>query len=108
MKTLYAFFFIELGTRRGYIAGVTANPDGAWVAQQARQYVWELLEREISFRHLIHDLDGKYTEVFDNVSASEHIDVIRTPERAPDANAFAERWVRTLRRECLDHLLIIS
>jgi len=108
LKTLYVFFFIEIGTRRVYLAGVTAHPDGPWVAQQARQYVWELQERETTFRCLIHDRDRKYTDLFDAIFTSEHINVIRTPVRAPNANAFAERWVRTLRSECLDQLLIIN
>lgn len=76
---------------------MTAHPDGPWVAQQARQCVWELLEREMTFRHLIHDRYSKYTDVFDTVLTSERINVIRTLVRAPNANAFAERWVRTLR-----------
>ena len=108
LKTLYVFFFIEIGTRRVYLAGVTDHPDGPWVAQQARQYVWELQEQEMTFCCLIHDRDSKYTDVFDTVFTSEGINVIHTPVRAPNANAFAERWVRTLRGECLDQLLIIN
>jgi len=108
LKTLYVFFFIEIGTRRVYLAGVTAHPNGDWVAQQARQIVWLLQEQETTFRHLIHDRDSKYTDVFDTVFTSENIHIIRTPIRAPNANAFAERWVRTLREECLDQLLILN
>jgi hypothetical protein len=108
LKTLYVFFFIVIGTRRVYLADVPAHPDGPWVAQQARQYVWELQEREMTFRCLIRDRDSKYTDLFDAIFTSEHINVIRTPVRAPNVNAFAKRWVPTLRSECLDQLLIIN
>ena len=101
LKTLYVFFFIEIGTRRVYLAGVTDHPDGPWVAQQARQYVWELQEQEMTFCCLIHDRDSKYTDVFDTVFTSEGINVIHPPVRAPNANSFAERWVRTLRGNVL-------
>ena len=90
------------------MAGVTSHPDGFWVGQQARQLVWELQEHEDTFRHLIHDRDSKYTKVFDDVFLSEGINIIRTPVQAPNANAYAERFVRSLREECLDHLLIIN
>jgi len=108
LKTVYVFFFIELKTRRVYLAGVTSHPDGFWVGQQARQFVWELQEHEDTFRHLIHDRDSKYTKAFDDVFRSEGINIICTPVQAPNANAYAERFVRSLREECLDHLLIIS
>ena len=108
LKTIFVFFFIELGTRRVYLAGVTSHPNGLWVAQQARQFVWQLEERDGEFRHLIHDRDSKYTNGFDDVFRSEGINIIRTPVRAPNANAFAERFVRTLREECLDNLLVIN
>jgi hypothetical protein len=108
LQTLYVLFFIELGTRRVYLAGVTAHPDGMWVAQQARQHVWEIAESETSFRFLIHDRDRKFTVSFDTVFRSQGIRVIPTPFQAPNANAYAERWVRTVREECLDHLLILS
>jgi putative transposase len=108
LKTVYVFFFIEIGTRRVHLAGVTANPNGEWVAQQARQFVWLLKGQETNFRHLIRDRDSKYTNTFDTVFASESIHIIPTPVKAPNANAFAERWVRTLREECLDHLLILN
>jgi len=108
LRTLYVFFFIELGSRRVHFAGCTAHPNGAWVTQQARQIVWELAERELPIRFLIHDNDSKFTPAFDTVFAAEAIKVIRTPFRAPNANAYAERWVRTVREECLDKLLIIN
>lgn len=108
LKSLYVFFFIEIGTRRVYLAGVTSHPNGLWVAQQARQFVWTLEERDGEFRHLIRDRDGKYSRAFDDVFRSEQINIIRTPVRAPNVNAFAERFVRTLREECLDELIVIN
>jgi transposase InsO family protein len=108
LNTVYVFFFLELKTRRVYLAGVTSHPDGFWVGQQARQFVWELQEHEDTFRHLIHDRDSKYTKAFDDVFRSEGINIICTPVQAPNANAYAERFVRSLREECLDNLLIIN
>ena len=111
LQTLYVLFFVELGTRRAYLAGCTAHPTSAWVTQQARNLVWDLQgveERELPTRFLIHDHDARFTSSFDTVFASEGIEMILTPYQSPKANAFAERWVRTVREECLDHLLIIS
>jgi putative transposase len=108
LQTLYVLFYIEVGFRRVYLAGVTAHPDGFWVAQQARQYVWTLQERDLKPRFLIHDNDQKFTDAHDTVFRSEHIRIIPTPFQAPNANAFAERWVRTVREECLNQLLIFN
>jgi putative transposase len=108
LKTLYALFFDELGTRRVHLAGVTAHPDGRWVARQARQIVWALEDDEVNVRFLIHDNDSKFTATFDTVFQSEGLHVIHTPFQAPNANALAERWVRTPREECLDHILILN
>ena len=108
LQTLYVFFFIEIGSRRVYIAGVTAHPTQAWVSQQARQLVWTLQARNRIITHLIRDNDGKYSATFDAVFASEGIEIVRTPFRAPRANAYAERWVRSVREECLDQLLILD
>jgi putative transposase len=105
---LYVLFFIELGSRRVHLAGCTANPSGAWVAQQARQLAWSLSERLTPVRFLIHDRDSKFSRAFDEVFRSEGAEIIRTPFRAPRANAFAERWVGTVRRDCLDWILIAS
>jgi putative transposase len=105
---LYVLFFLELGSRRVRVAGCTANPDGSWTAQRARQLAWSLCERATPARFLIRDRDSKFTRAFDEVFRSEGVEIIRTPFRAPKANAFAERWVGTVRRDCLDWLLICS
>ncbi len=108
LKTIYVFFFIELGTRRVHFAGITTNPNQVWVTQQARQLVWKLREQDTSLRFLIHDNDSKFSRSFDVVFQSEGFHVIHTPYSAPNANAFAERWIRSAREECLDHLLILN
>ena len=100
--------YIELGTRRVHLAGCTVNPTGAWVTQWARQFAWRLQAHPSRFRFLIRDRDSKFTRAFDDVFASGGIRVIRTPVRAPKANAIAERFVRTVRAECLDWLLIVN
>ena len=91
LRTYYVLFFLEVGTRRVHLAGVTANPNGQWVAQQARQYIWSIEEREETFRCFIHDNDRKLTEAFDDVFKSMEIQVIHTPIEAPNANSYAER-----------------
>ena len=108
LQTLYVFFFIEVGTRRVHIAGTTSQPAQTWVTQQARQLLWNLADEEQHFTHLIRDNDGKYSRGFDAVFQSEGIQVVRTPFRAPRANAYAERWIRSVREECLDQLLILN
>jgi putative transposase len=106
LRRLYVLFFIELGSRRVHLGGCTTNPSGSWVVQQARNLSFtNLLER---MRFLIHDRDSKFTAAFDELFRSEGITVIRTPVRAPRANAYAERFVRTVRNECLDWLLIVG
>jgi putative transposase len=108
LQTIYVLFFIEVGSRRVHFAGCTSHSKSKWVTQQARQLMWDLEDAEPSLRFLIRDRDTKFTDPFDTIFRSEGIDVICTPIRAPNANAYAERWIRTVREECLDKLLIIN
>jgi transposase InsO family protein len=105
---LYVLFFIEIDTRRVHLAGCSANSDGRRTTQQARQLAWSPAERPRPVRFLSHDRDSKFSRAFDDVFRREAIEIIRTPFRAPNANAFAERWIGTVRRDCLDWLLITS
>ena len=108
LQRLYVLFFIELGSRRVHLAGCTPTPTAAWVTQQARQLTWTLADRPEPFRFLIRDRDQKFTASFDEVFRTEGIEIVRTPFRAPQANAVAERFVRTVRNECLDWLLVLN
>ena len=106
LKTYYVLFFIELKTRRVHVAGATTNPDSAWVTQQARNVSGDLQEPGVVPRFLIHDRDTKFTASFDVVFEADGARIITTPIRAPNANAHAERWVGTVRAECLDWILV--
>ncbi len=108
LRRLYVLFFIELDTRKVYMTGITAHPTGAWVTQQARNLSIELTKRARPVKFLIRDGDAKFTSSFEEVFMAEGIRIIRTPIRAPRANAFAERFVGTIRRECLDRMLIFG
>lgn len=108
LRRYYVLFVIEVEQRVVHLLGVTANPDGPWVSQVARNFVAELQDTGRHVRFLIRDHDTKFTASFDNVFASIGTETILTPVRSPKANAFAERWVRTVREDCLDHLLVVS
>lgn len=106
LKTLYVLFFIELSARRVHVAGATTRPDSAWVTQQARNLS---ITGTLEGKHmLLRDRDSKFSGSFDEVFRTGGLTVVKTPVRAPRANAFAERWVGTVRRECLDHVLIFG
>ena len=108
LHRVYVLFVVELRSRRVHLAGVTGHPTGLWVAQQARNLVAALGDQATAFKFLIRDRDAKFTRVFDDVWRSAGTEIIRTPVGAPNANAVAERWVGTVRRECLDRLLIVG
>jgi hypothetical protein len=108
LRRFYVLFFIELATRRVRLAGITTNPDGGWVTQQARNLLMQLDDEGVRPRFLVRDRDSKFIRDFDEVFRSEGIRVIRAPVRAPKARAHAERWVGSVRRECLDRLLILG
>lgn len=105
---LYVLVFIELQTRIVHVAGVTAHPAGEWVTQQARNLMSLFTDRTAPLRFLIRDRDAKFTAAFDEVFRSEGVRILRTPVRAARANAIMERWFGSLRRECLDRLLIVG
>jgi len=108
LRRFYVLFFIELSTRRVHLAGITTNPDGRWVTQQARNLFMQFDDDGVRPRFLVRDRDSKFTREFDEVFRAEGIRVIKAPERAPKARAHAERWVGSVRRECLDRLLIVG
>ena len=107
LQRIYVLFFISLATRRVEYIACSSNPDGRWPAQQARKLTMQLGDGQ-PFRFVIHDRDSKFGHAFDEIFRTESIKVIRTPAEAPNANAYAERWVRTVRSDCLDRILILG
>jgi putative transposase len=107
-RRIYVLFFLSLESRRIEFVACTPNPTGAWATQQARILPMTLDDRKQPLRFLIHDRDARFSGGFDHLFQREAITVIRTPVQAPNANAHAERWVGSVRRECLDRLLIFS
>lgn len=108
LRRLYALIVIEHGTRRFHLAGITANPDGAWTTQAARSFLMDLGRRATSVKFLIRDRAGQFTGSFDAVLTAEGIRILASPPQAPRANAICERIIGTLRRELLDRMLIVN
>ena len=108
LRRLYVLVFIEVDTRRVHLAGVTANPDGAWVTQQARNLLLGVGEPGRRIRFLLRDHDAKFCRSFDDVFRAEGAEILLIPVQAPTANAYAERWIGTVRADCLDWLLILG
>lgn len=97
LLSVYVLFFIEVSSRRVHFVGCTIHPTTAWVVQQARHRTWHIHDGTRPVRFVIHDRDTKFTPAFDRVFTSEGVEIVRTPYRAPNANAVAERWVPSVR-----------
>ena len=108
LRRVYALILIEHGTRRVHLAGITANPDGAWTTQAARNLMMDLGQRAATVKFLIRDCAGQFTSSFDAVFTAEGVRILASPPQAARANAICERVIGTLRREVLDRLLIVN
>ena len=108
IRTAYCLFFIHLRSRKVFLAPATYHADVSWMLQQAQHFTEWCVEQGIHAKYLIHDRDKKHAKLFDAFFRSRGVRVIRTPVRAPDANAFAESWVATVKRECLRYFMCFS
>jgi putative transposase len=108
LRRIYALVVIEHATRRAHLAGITANPDGAWTTQAARNFLMDLGQLPTSVKFLIRDRAGQFTGCFDAVFTAEGIRILASPPQAPRANSICERMIGTLRREVFDRLLIVN
>jgi putative transposase len=108
LRRYYVLIVIEVQSCVVHVLGATTHPQGPWVTQVARNFASDLEDAGRRFRFLIRDRDTKFTASFDEVFASIGVETIRTPIRSPRGHAYPERFVRTIRQECLDHLLVVS
>jgi transposase InsO family protein len=108
LQRLYCLFVMEVGSRYVHILGITANPDGPWTTQQIRNLLMDLGDHAEDFRFLVRDRAGQFTSAFDAVLAGAGIEVVKIPPRSPKANAYAERFVLTARKEVTDRMLIFG
>jgi transposase InsO family protein len=108
LRRLYALIVIQHGTRRARLAGITANPDGAWTTQAARNLLMDLGHRATMVKFLIRDRAGQFAGSFDAAFTAEGIRIVASPLQAPRANTICERFIGTLRQELFDRLLIVN
>lgn len=107
-KDAYVLAFIHIGTRKVWTSASTFCPNEVWVMQQARNFMMWLDDCGLEATHCLHDRDTKFTKGFDRLFSTEAIKIIKTPAMAPNANAFVESWIASVRRECLNHFICFS